>query len=142
MIHLVNGNPPNTKKSKSQWKTTKNIFFLFLRRKEDEVRILEDAIRLRTENQRKKGMELDATCQICLKTKFADGIGHKCIYCNIRCCARCGGKVNLRSNKVQMFSIFYYFFLHCKIIHYFFVFSITFFFLYFLLNNIFEWYNL
>ncbi|XP_021001074.1 regulating synaptic membrane exocytosis protein 2 isoform X2 [Parasteatoda tepidariorum] len=71
-----------------------------LRRKQDEVRILETAIRMRNEEQRRKGIELDATCQICLKTKFADGIGHVCNYCNVRCCARCGGKVSLRSNKV------------------------------------------
>ena len=43
---------------------------------------------------------MEATCQVCLKTKFADGIGHQCNYCNVRCCARCGGKVTLRSNKV------------------------------------------
>lgn len=48
------------------------------------------------------GAELDATCQICLKTKFADGIGHICNYCQVRCCARCGGKVTLRSNKVNI----------------------------------------
>ncbi|XP_071551521.1 uncharacterized protein [Panulirus ornatus] len=71
-----------------------------VRRKQDEVRVLEDTIRLRSEVQRKKGLELDATCQICLKTKFADGVGHMCNYCNVRCCARCGGKVSLRSNKV------------------------------------------
>ena len=40
--------------------------------------------------------ELDSTCQICLKTKFADGVGHTCHYCAVRCCARCGGKVTLR----------------------------------------------
>ncbi|XP_050718371.1 uncharacterized protein LOC126999677 isoform X3 [Eriocheir sinensis] len=71
-----------------------------VRRKQDEVRVLENTIRLRSEVQRKKGLELDATCQICLKTKFADGVGHICNYCNVRCCARCGGKVSLRSNKV------------------------------------------
>lgn len=40
--------------------------------------------------------------QLCLKTKFADGVfgGHVCAYCGVRCCARCGGKVTLRSNKV------------------------------------------
>ena len=27
-------------------------------------------------------------------------MGHVCNYCNVRCCARCGGKVTLRSNKV------------------------------------------
>lgn len=59
--------------------------------------ILEDTIR---QQQRRAGADLEATCHICLKTKFADGIGHICHYCNIRCCARCGGKVTLRSNKV------------------------------------------
>uniref|UniRef100_A0A336LL41 CSON009705 protein n=1 Tax=Culicoides sonorensis TaxID=179676 RepID=A0A336LL41_CULSO len=68
-----------------------------MRRKQDEVAILEDTIR---QQQRRAGNDLEATCHICLKTKFADGIGHICHYCNIRCCARCGGKVTLRSNKV------------------------------------------
>lgn len=63
--------------------------------------MLEDTIRQRSEQQKKAGVELDATCHICLKTKFADGVGHICHYCNIRCCARCGGKVTLRSNKVR-----------------------------------------
>ncbi|XP_069676281.1 regulating synaptic membrane exocytosis protein 2 isoform X15 [Periplaneta americana] len=71
-----------------------------MRRKQDEVQVLEDTIRQRSEQQKKAGVELDATCHICLKTKFADGVGHICNYCNIRCCARCGGKVTLRSNKV------------------------------------------
>lgn len=62
--------------------------------------ILNNAIRQRNEEQKKLGLEMDATCQICLKTKFADGIGHICNYCNTRCCARCGGKLTLRSNKV------------------------------------------
>ncbi|XP_064480180.1 regulating synaptic membrane exocytosis protein 2-like isoform X2 [Ornithodoros turicata] len=71
-----------------------------LKKKQDEVKLLETAIGKRNEEQRKLGAELEATCQICLKTKFADGIGHICNYCNVRCCARCGGKVTLRSNKV------------------------------------------
>ncbi|XP_046989107.1 regulating synaptic membrane exocytosis protein 2 [Schistocerca americana] len=71
-----------------------------MRRKQDEVQVLEETIRARSEQQKKAGVELDATCHICLKTKFADGVGHMCNYCNIRCCARCGGKVTLRSNKV------------------------------------------
>jgi hypothetical protein len=57
-------------------------------------------IQQKAELQRKAGMEMESTCQICLKTKFADGIGHICNYCNVRCCARCGGKVALRSSKV------------------------------------------
>lgn len=77
----------------------------FCRRKADEVQILEDTIRARNEQHKKAGIEMDATCHICLKTKFADGVGHLCNYCSIRCCARCGGKVTLRSNKVILIPI-------------------------------------
>ncbi|KYN04560.1 Rab-3-interacting molecule unc-10 [Cyphomyrmex costatus] len=70
-----------------------------MRRKQDEVQILEETIRIRSEKHKKAGVELNATCHICLKTKFADGVGHICNYCDIRCCARCGGKVTLRSSK-------------------------------------------
>lgn len=63
--------------------------------------MLEQTIRTRSEMQRAAGVELAATCHICLKTKFADGVGHSCHYCRVRCCARCGGKVTLRSNKVS-----------------------------------------
>ncbi|XP_034438062.1 regulating synaptic membrane exocytosis protein 1 isoform X13 [Hippoglossus hippoglossus] len=38
------------------------------------------------------------TCGICRKTKFADGCGHHCSYCQTKFCARCGGRVSLRSN--------------------------------------------
>ncbi|XP_074982631.1 regulating synaptic membrane exocytosis protein 1 isoform X50 [Caretta caretta] len=41
------------------------------------------------------------TCGICLKTKFADGCGHLCSYCRTKFCARCGGRVSLRSNNVM-----------------------------------------
>ncbi|XP_067876191.1 regulating synaptic membrane exocytosis protein 1-like isoform X4 [Heterodontus francisci] len=41
------------------------------------------------------------TCGICLKTKFADGCGHICSYCQTKFCARCGGRVTLRSNNVM-----------------------------------------
>ncbi|XP_069813351.1 regulating synaptic membrane exocytosis protein 2 isoform X32 [Dendropsophus ebraccatus] len=41
------------------------------------------------------------TCGICHKTKFADGCGHNCSYCQTKFCARCGGRVSLRSSKVM-----------------------------------------
>ncbi|XP_051560510.1 regulating synaptic membrane exocytosis protein 1-like isoform X13 [Myxocyprinus asiaticus] len=41
------------------------------------------------------------TCGICRKTKFADGCGHLCSYCQTKFCARCGGRVSLRSNNVM-----------------------------------------
>ncbi|KAM6997447.1 regulating synaptic membrane exocytosis protein 1-like isoform 23-T23 [Tautogolabrus adspersus] len=40
------------------------------------------------------------TCGICRKTKFADGCGSLCSYCKTKFCARCGGRVSLRSNTV------------------------------------------
>ena len=91
------------KKCNLRWsKLNLCLFFLIYRQKQDEVMKLESQIRTKAEEQRKSGVqELDSTCQICLKTKFADGIGHLCNYCNVRCCARCGGKVALRSSKVR-----------------------------------------
>lgn len=74
-----------------------SLEYLIHRRKQDEVNVLEDTIRQRSEQQKKAGIELEATCHICLKTKFADGVGHICQYCNIRCCARCGGKTTIRA---------------------------------------------
>ncbi|XP_055080887.1 regulating synaptic membrane exocytosis protein 1 isoform X2 [Periophthalmus magnuspinnatus] len=41
------------------------------------------------------------TCGICRKTKFANGCGHLCSYCQTKFCARCGGRVSLRSNNVM-----------------------------------------
>ncbi|XP_074254204.1 regulating synaptic membrane exocytosis protein 1 isoform X49 [Saimiri boliviensis] len=41
------------------------------------------------------------TCGICHKTKFADGCGHLCSYCRTKFCARCGGRVSLRSSNVM-----------------------------------------
>uniref|UniRef100_A0A3B5B347 Regulating synaptic membrane exocytosis 1a n=1 Tax=Stegastes partitus TaxID=144197 RepID=A0A3B5B347_9TELE len=41
------------------------------------------------------------TCGICHKTKFADGCGNLCSYCQTKFCARCGGRVSLRSNTVR-----------------------------------------
>uniref|UniRef100_A0A6Q2YJV8 Regulating synaptic membrane exocytosis 1 n=1 Tax=Esox lucius TaxID=8010 RepID=A0A6Q2YJV8_ESOLU len=38
------------------------------------------------------------TCGICRRTKFADGCGNLCSYCQTKFCARCGGRVSLRSN--------------------------------------------
>ncbi|XP_072323309.1 regulating synaptic membrane exocytosis protein 2 isoform X31 [Scyliorhinus torazame] len=54
------------------------------------------------EAQQQQEQKSDApTCGICHKTKFADGCGHICSYCQTKFCARCGGRVSLRSNKVM-----------------------------------------
>uniref|UniRef100_A0A8B9LE33 Regulating synaptic membrane exocytosis 1a n=1 Tax=Astyanax mexicanus TaxID=7994 RepID=A0A8B9LE33_ASTMX len=53
--------------------------------------------------QRQQGQHKDdaPTCGICHKTKFADGCGNLCSYCQTKFCARCGGRVSLRSNNVM-----------------------------------------
>ncbi|XP_073488211.1 regulating synaptic membrane exocytosis protein 2 isoform X24 [Aquarana catesbeiana] len=51
------------------------------------------------EAQQQQEQKGDApTCGICHKTKFADGCGHNCSYCQTKFCARCGGRVSLRSS--------------------------------------------
>uniref|UniRef100_A0A8C2A3N8 Regulating synaptic membrane exocytosis 1a n=1 Tax=Cyprinus carpio TaxID=7962 RepID=A0A8C2A3N8_CYPCA len=55
-----------------------------------------------TPQQRQQGQHKDdaPTCGICHKTKFADGCGNLCSYCQTKFCARCGGRVSLHSNNV------------------------------------------
>jgi hypothetical protein len=47
-----------------------------------------------------------AVCEICHKTKFADGVGNQCHYCGLKSCSRCGSKVALRSDKVRRHKLF------------------------------------
>ncbi|XDV50357.1 hypothetical protein PO909_019428 [Leuciscus waleckii] len=56
--------------------------------------------------QRQQGQHKDdaPTCGICHKTKFADGCGNLCSYCQTKFCARCGGRVSLRSNNEETWS--------------------------------------
>uniref|UniRef100_A0A7N6AN57 Regulating synaptic membrane exocytosis 1 n=1 Tax=Anabas testudineus TaxID=64144 RepID=A0A7N6AN57_ANATE len=59
--------------------------------------------RIGAETRRQQTHQKDdaPTCGICRKTKFADGCGHLCSYCQTKFCARCGGRVSLRSNNVR-----------------------------------------
>ncbi|XP_041838485.1 regulating synaptic membrane exocytosis protein 1 isoform X3 [Melanotaenia boesemani] len=59
--------------------------------------------RIGAETQRQQTQQKDdaPTCGICHKTKFADGCGHLCSYCQTKFCARCGGRVSLRSNNEE-----------------------------------------
>ncbi|XP_029325369.1 regulating synaptic membrane exocytosis protein 2 isoform X50 [Mus caroli] len=60
----------------------------------------EQVKKMAEESQQQQEQKADApTCGICHKTKFADGCGHNCSYCQTKFCARCGGRVSLRSNK-------------------------------------------
>ncbi|KRZ32601.1 Rab-3-interacting molecule unc-10 [Trichinella pseudospiralis] len=74
-----------------------------LRRKyEKQLEEIEKQIEERKEVARKLvGTMDDAICQICQKTKFADGIGHKCYYCQLRSCARCGGRLNIKTDQTK-----------------------------------------
>ncbi|XP_060601574.1 regulating synaptic membrane exocytosis protein 1-like isoform X2 [Ruditapes philippinarum] len=49
------------------------------------------------EAKRSDNADTGAVCDICRKTKFADGVGHKCTYCNLKSCARCGGRVTVKN---------------------------------------------
>ncbi|TKR82721.1 hypothetical protein L596_016404 [Steinernema carpocapsae] len=73
---------------------------------EKELDDLERQINERKETAvRLVGTQDDAICQICQKTKFADGIGHKCFYCQLRSCARCGGKVQGKAKPIWACSL-------------------------------------
>lgn len=63
----------------------------------------EEVKRIGVENKRQQTIHKDdaPTCGICRKTKFANGCGHLCSYCQTKFCARCGGRVSLRSNNVR-----------------------------------------
>ncbi|XP_072319840.1 regulating synaptic membrane exocytosis protein 1-like isoform X17 [Eucyclogobius newberryi] len=56
--------------------------------------------RIGADTRRQQTLQKDdaPTCGICRKTKFANGCGHLCSYCQTKFCARCGGRVSLRSN--------------------------------------------
>ncbi|XP_042572338.1 regulating synaptic membrane exocytosis protein 1 isoform X9 [Cyprinus carpio] len=60
----------------------------------------EQVRKIGVETKRQQAVHKDdaPTCGICRKTKFADGCGHLCSYCQTKFCARCGGRVSLRSN--------------------------------------------
>ncbi|XP_043093757.1 regulating synaptic membrane exocytosis protein 1 isoform X2 [Puntigrus tetrazona] len=60
----------------------------------------EQVRKIGAETKRQQAVHKDdaPTCGICRKTKFADGCGHLCSYCQTKFCARCGRRVSLRSN--------------------------------------------
>lgn len=70
------------------------FWFVYISRQyEKELDNIERQINERKESANKLiGTQDDAICQICQKTKFADGIGHKCYYCQLRSCARCSSR--------------------------------------------------
>ncbi|CAJ0609628.1 unnamed protein product [Cylicocyclus nassatus] len=71
-----------------------------------ELDQIEKQINERKEIARKLvGTHDDAICQICQRTKFADGIGHKCFYCQLRSCARCGGRSQSKNKAIWACSL-------------------------------------
>eukprot|EP00058_Branchiostoma_floridae_P003578 XP_002589066.1 hypothetical protein BRAFLDRAFT_75046 [Branchiostoma floridae] len=91
-------------------KNNASVMFYFMsavsccfRRLKDEFANYEQAVKELGEEKKQSYGNVDsgAVCEICHKTKFADGVGHTCVYCELKVCARCGGKVTLRSNKTM-----------------------------------------
>ncbi|KAK2887271.1 hypothetical protein Q8A67_015499 [Cirrhinus molitorella] len=83
------------KEEEKEQSTLKKLHQQFEMYKDQVKKIGEEA----QKNPEQKGDS--PTCGICHKTKFADGCGHVCSYCQTKFCARCGGRVSLRSNKVM-----------------------------------------
>uniref|UniRef100_A0A8C3QAF5 Uncharacterized protein n=1 Tax=Geospiza parvula TaxID=87175 RepID=A0A8C3QAF5_GEOPR len=81
-----------------------NFFSHLCRRLHQQFESYKEQVRkIGEEARRYQGEHKDdaPTCGICHKTKFADGCGHLCSYCRTKFCARCGGRVSLRSNNVM-----------------------------------------
>ncbi|VDK46812.1 unnamed protein product [Cylicostephanus goldi] len=79
---------------------------MFFRKADAELDQIEKQINERKEIARKLvGTHDDAICQICQRTKFADGIGHKCFYCQLRSCARCGGRSQSKNKAIWACSL-------------------------------------
>ncbi|KAJ8020316.1 Regulating synaptic membrane exocytosis protein 2 [Holothuria leucospilota] len=66
----------------------------------EEISKAEETVKAKCEETKQTSTQNGAICEICHKTKFADGVGHSCSYCGLKSCARCGGRVTLRSSKV------------------------------------------
>lgn len=78
--------------------------FLFMcRQMQDEFLTYQQTVLKLSEETRKIGQQYDegAVCDICHKTKFADGVGHSCYYCHKKSCARCGGRTQLKATKAN-----------------------------------------
>ncbi|XP_067665967.1 regulating synaptic membrane exocytosis protein 2-like isoform X8 [Haliotis asinina] len=76
-----------------------------IRQMQDDFENYQQSVKKLTEETRKIPLQDEgAVCQICHKTKFADGVGHSCHYCHLKSCARCGGRMALRSNKPGVFA--------------------------------------
>ncbi|MFT7807116.1 regulating synaptic membrane exocytosis protein 1-like isoform X18 [Arapaima gigas] len=89
-VHLVGKKPP-------EQNDIRKLHQQFESYKEQVRRIGAD-----TRRQQSQHKDDAPTCGICRKTKFADGCGHLCSYCQTKFCARCGGRVSLRSNNVSL----------------------------------------
>uniref|UniRef100_A0A8D2LYZ1 Regulating synaptic membrane exocytosis 1 n=1 Tax=Varanus komodoensis TaxID=61221 RepID=A0A8D2LYZ1_VARKO len=81
----------------------KKFYFPYRRLHQQFESYKEQVRKIGEESRRYQGEHKDdaPTCGICHKTKFADGCGHLCSYCRTKFCARCGGRVSLRSNNVS-----------------------------------------
>ena len=59
---------------------------------------LEAQIKHKVEIHKKSGRQLESTCRVCLKTKFADGVGHQVnLFLNTQLAAVFGGCQNFGS---------------------------------------------
>uniref|UniRef100_A0A8D2LZY7 Regulating synaptic membrane exocytosis 1 n=1 Tax=Varanus komodoensis TaxID=61221 RepID=A0A8D2LZY7_VARKO len=90
-------------KEEAMLKGPAHFYFPYRRLHQQFESYKEQVRKIGEESRRYQGEHKDdaPTCGICHKTKFADGCGHLCSYCRTKFCARCGGRVSLRSNNVM-----------------------------------------
>ncbi|KAK6167619.1 hypothetical protein SNE40_021600 [Patella caerulea] len=73
-----------------------------IRQMKDEFENYQQSVlKLNEETIKNVPEDIGAVCQVCHKTKFADGVGHSCHYCQIKSCARCGGRMPVKNANMK-----------------------------------------
>ncbi|XP_050389025.1 regulating synaptic membrane exocytosis protein 2 isoform X3 [Patella vulgata] len=73
-----------------------------IRQMKDEFENYQQSVlKLNEETIKNVPEDIGAVCQVCHKTKFADGVGHSCHYCQIKSCARCGGRMPIKNANMK-----------------------------------------
>ncbi|BFZ11469.1 hypothetical protein BsWGS_14508 [Bradybaena similaris] len=65
------------------------------RKMQDDFSSYQETVQKMDQETKRTGQVLDegAVCEICRKTKFADGVGHSCNLCHKKACSRCAARL-------------------------------------------------
>lgn len=87
------------------WLKIKQVYALACRNLQKEVDSYQNKVERKTAQS--DYSRDDNVCEICHKTKFADGSGKECKYCKLKVCARCGAQVTIPGSKQVNFCEFF-----------------------------------